>query len=118
MNRRGFIQWSSAALAGAIALPWGVRQTYWLDLLRSADAQDALVDLETARRIAEAVSQRGDLVDRALALEGLSVYEARTRLAAQDREDYRLGRTVEVDGWILSETCVRLCLQINRFRPI
>jgi hypothetical protein len=50
-------------------------------------------------------------------LEGSEIEALRTRLADQVRDDFRVDHTVNVSGWILSRTEVRLAALIAVWRP-
>ncbi len=114
IDRRAFILGAAALVASGAAAVYGIRFVRDVD---PADGAASVLDLETARWVAEAyVEARPDESSPEVAGQRLFGGEAPTQAGFGDAlleralADYAAGRVVDVHGWVASEAEGRLAV--------
>lgn len=109
MNRRTLLQ-LAAALAGGTVIPAGGTDAPLRNVFRDPELLAALgsrcaTDLPAGRTALIALAGLGNAADNQTRLQ---------RFAAQRRADFRDGRIVTVDGWVMARSEAALCALIAR----
>ena len=119
--------WLLVALGGAVGLARFARVPPFRDTARSP-LEAVFGHPDSARRIGEAYLSRypqeadaallrtriaGSPEDATRVLDGMRGGELAGWVRDRQREDFRDGRTVVVDGWMLSSTEARLCALLS-----
>ena len=123
MHRRHFLRLASVTTLGALASGCGAGREYDAVTLTHPELLTALGP-ERVRAIGEryraATGDEGDAESLRQAIEHSRprfLRAASPSLADLVREDFEQGRTVVVDGWVLSRTEARQCALYSLIRP-
>ena len=110
MNRRFFLQTMAASglMAGFPVFPPGSDAPAW-HRYSQPDLLDILDDDDAVRAIGHAYRRRFPAHDDAQTLGGMLAEERAERLSTRVQADFAHGRTIQLNGWILSVTEARQC---------